>query len=871
MTTVIDWDTFIRFGINLGVNKMKKTPIFPKNWQKITKSKKITQDNFAILTGKINDIIVIDIDTKHDMPGLEWFIKHFGPLDTVGTLVTKSWSGGYHIFFRYSPLVKSTAWNDLCIDIQSDGKCIFQGKNYDILHDNNIRELTGDELAIFSQTSFRLPLQKQVNESNKNDKIKNTTLTDFERKILLDFVIEKYKFYENEVRDILVDTHSKSIIVALDSTKCPFIQGCHKSNHQYIVFNVKGAKQRCHDADCKDKIYGDKRLPKEITQILTTYVPTDANEEKDIIIAEEECKKFIMNEYKDHSSMITYDRENGHFSGISESIHSFFTGTCNPCDIQYVIDNNGQYLFCNKCKTRFPNSTQMVIPKEAYPNIHQVLVNFTINNNYASNEFDETLDYNIDKDIFDDQHIWYLVNESLNGCKSDQIAELLKEFTDDFVYDCKTEKGTWYYFDGSKWMKDEDHVIMFQNIKQLFKEYFSKVKDYYRTTKTEPNIIKCINNFHNKLSRPALKKEILEEARQNYINYDFYKRINTRYHLLPFSNGVYDFFHKKFRKCTKDDFIELNLGYNYDTKVYNKDVWKFICEILPQENIRDYVLKCFSNSLNGRNSNEEMLLLIGSGSNGKTQLLNLVLNTFGEFGEKLAPTLITKPRKDASDANPELAKLMHKRFAFISEPEHGQMFNIAQLKELTGNEKIVARRLYREPVTFPMICHFYLACNKLPNLPTDLDPDDESLTRRIRVIDFTSHFVSNPVKPNEFKINKEIPIILEDDITWRQTMMNILLGYVDKEVSIPDQVLLRTQEYKTENNEYIDWIRENIVVKEGYKINLKEICDSFKLGMKQNEKTLMKRYIEKNFGIECIRIKIQGKTGLGFFGLDLVV
>jgi P4 family phage/plasmid primase-like protien len=864
----VDWNTFIRFPVHLGTKSIKQLPVFPKNWQKITKIiAQLDSDNFALLTGKINDIIVIDIDTKHDMPGLEWFKTHFGPLDTVDTLVTKSWSGGYHIFFRYSPVIKSTAWNDLCIDIQSDGKCIFQGKNYDILHDNPIRELTIKELSYFRSLKHGTPLGKVESKLLVPTESK---LTDFERKNILTFVTEKYKFYENEVRDIIVDTHSKSIIVALDSTKCPFIQDNHKSNHQYIVFNVKGSKQRCHDADCKDKIYGDKRLPKNIKQLLTKYVPTDATEENAITIAEEECKKFIMNEYKDHSSMITYDRENGNFSGLSDNIHSFFTGTCNPCDIKYVIDNNGQYLYCNKCKTRFPNSTQMVIPKEAYPNIHQVLVNFTVNN-YASNEFDETLDYNIDKEIFEDENIWYLVNESLNGCKSGKIAELLKEFTDNFIFDCSTEKGTWYYFDGSKWMKDHYNLKMEEGIQFLDNEYFSKVKDYYRATKTEPDIIRCINNLISKLNRPALKKEIIEESRKKYVNYTFYKQINTKYHLLPFSNGVYDFFHKKFRKCTKEDFIELNLGYDYDPKVYNKDVWKFICEILPQDNIRDYVLKCFSNSLNGRNSNEEMLLLIGSGSNGKTQLLNLILNTLGEFGEKLAPTLITKPRKDASDANPELAKLMHKRFAFISEPEHGQMFNIAQLKELTGNEKIVARRLYKEPITFPMICHFYLACNTLPKLPDNLDPDDESLTRRLRVIDFTSHFVTNPVKPHEYKINKEIPIILEDDITWRQTMMNILLGYVDKEITIPDQVLLRTKEYKTENNEYIDWIKENISIKEGSRISLQEICNLFKIGMKKSEKTLLKRYVEREFKIECTRLKIDGKTFFGFNDLSLII
>jgi len=264
-----------------------------------------------------------------------------------------------------------------------------------------------------------------------------------------------------------------------------------------------------------------------------------------------------------------------------------------------------------------------------------------------------------------------------------------------------------------------------------------------------------------------------------------------------------------------------------------------------------------------------MLLLIGSGSNGKTQLLNLMLNTMGEYGEKLAATLLTRPRKEASDANPELAKLIHKRFAFVSEPEHGQSFNISQLKELTGNEKIVARGLYKESKTFPMITHFFLACNQLPTLPKDMDPDDESLTRRLRVIDFPSRFVKNPSKHNEFPIDPQIPITLEDDLTWRQTMMNILLRYVNKDVDVPESVMLRTQNYKEDQNEYRDWIKEHLKIEDGNRISLKDICDAYKQNMKQNEKTHLKRYIEREFNIECIQMKIDGKSSKGFYGINL--
>jgi hypothetical protein len=67
------------------------TAKFPRNWQKMTKSSYKDEKHFAILTGKINDIIVIDLDFKEkEFVGLQWFEDIFGAIDTQDTLVTKT-------------------------------------------------------------------------------------------------------------------------------------------------------------------------------------------------------------------------------------------------------------------------------------------------------------------------------------------------------------------------------------------------------------------------------------------------------------------------------------------------------------------------------------------------------------------------------------------------------------------------------------------------------------------------------------------------------------------------------------------------------------------------------------------------------------
>ena len=181
--------------------------------------------------------------------------------------------------------------------------------------------------------------------------------------------------------------------------------------------------------------------------------------------------------------------------------------------------------------------------------------------------------------------------------------------------------------------------------------------------------------------------------------------------------------------------------------------------------------------MNGDIPNTYFLMFIGdSGANGKSQLLNLMKLAMGEFGEKVEVTLLTRKRNNANEANTEKIKLMHKRFAFLSEPEDGEKINIGLLKELTGSEEIVARGLYQDAMSFVMEAKLFLACNELP----EIKGEDTALWRRIRVVDFPSRFVDEPMEAGEYKIDRTLPSRMREDVSWRQTFMKILLEYYGK-------------------------------------------------------------------------------------------
>ena len=65
---------------------------------------------------------------------------------------------------------------------------------------------------------------------------------------------------------------------------------------------------------------------------------------------------------------------------------------------------------------------------------------------------------------------------------------------------------------------------------------------------------------------------------------------------------------------------------------------------------------------------------------------------------------------------------------------------------------------------------------------------------KVRVVDFPSRFVDEPREYDEFPIDRTLPARLREDVSWRQTFMNILLDYHHQTIEEPSEVQVRTNE-----------------------------------------------------------------------------
>ena len=397
------------------------------------------------------------------------------------------------------------------------------------------------------------------------------------------------------------------------------------------------------------------------------------------------------------------------------------------------------------------------------------------------------------------------------------------------------EKKIWYEFRNNRWEKDDADIgFKIKVVDDLYSDFIGvsknirfrseklsathPSKERYEHTATE--IIKVANRFKDAGFRRKLAEEACEQlywnrARQHeQTNFD--DILDTKTELVGFKNGVYDLETATFRDARCEDYVCLSTNIEY--KEYsNRDpivieLREFIKEIIPNDETRDYVLTVLASCLSGGRRYEHFHIWVGSGGNGKSKLIELFENSFGDYCSKLSVACITKQRQSSNAASPELAKLRNKRFVVLQEPNENERIQVGILKELTGGDKIEARALNCPPIIYQPQFKLLMTCNQLPKVPAD----DGGTWRRLKVTRFESEFTDDPdpEKPNQFKLDCNLNQKLEK---WKEPFMWMLTQYYEKYrvhgYKEPIAVIRATEEYQQMNDNYVDFVNEYIQTK----------------------------------------------------------
>jgi P4 family phage/plasmid primase-like protien len=435
-----------------------------------------------------------------------------------------------------------------------------------------------------------------------------------------------------------------------------------------------------------------------------------------------------------------------------------------------------------------------------------------------------------------------LLDEATDTQTEHDMAQVVyAKFRDEFKC-ARFSASAWYWFAGHTWRETDKGVSLQCRLSSdVFKDFFRKETEISNMMNTdgfpqcpegkhEPNGCdwckadkkrQAYAHMRKQLRTTRFKENVMKESRELFLDEDFATKVDENKNLIAFANGVFDTLTFEFRDGKPEDYISFctNLEYHPDRPHDSYPCWaelnKFLNDVLPDPDVREYFLSYLATSLSGNNEAQKFHILTGSGSNGKSMLMNLTSTAMGDYACKAPISLLTQARNKSAAAAPELVRMKGRRFVTMQEPDEQVPLNTGLMKELASSEKITARDLYagsKQMLDFDLQARFNLACNEKPKINTQ----DGGTWRRLVVINFLSKFVSDPRLPNEKPIDESI-VQKSQSKEWAEAFLSYLVflytkGKGFRKLTPPEKVMEYTSEYKEDSDVIAKFLHEKIHV-----------------------------------------------------------
>jgi P4 family phage/plasmid primase-like protien len=317
--------------------------------------------------------------------------------------------------------------------------------------------------------------------------------------------------------------------------------------------------------------------------------------------------------------------------------------------------------------------------------------------------------------------------------------------------------------------------IKYDSVQKLWKEWkdleFTTFiyKWFNCTAKNIRNIAgkvedKRINNLITDMDKDVFIKQIVDRLKGMLYDEQFVMNMNSDNSFLPIRGG------KK---------INLRTGEIYERTIEDKFTFECCVDkvaktpnadryVFPNKVNREHVRKILGYWITGDIKARSYFICFGNGCNSKSVMMNLVNKILGQYFCTCQPEVFESMSKQAGSASSHLFSLYMKRVGSYSEGKTADDFHLNEscIKQISGDDPITARGLFRDPVTFRSITKLVLLTNFVPDVSADNAGKD-----RVRYIFFDERFVDGTPINNEKQSDKLFIEKLENEyldevFTW---------------------------------------------------------------------------------------------------------
>jgi putative DNA primase/helicase len=252
-----------------------------------------------------------------------------------------------------------------------------------------------------------------------------------------------------------------------------------------------------------------------------------------------------------------------------------------------------------------------------------------------------------------------------------------------------------------------------------------------------------------------------------------------------------------------------------------------------------FLQRALGYSMFGTNEEQKAFFITGrsndrkkNGENGKGVLQNTMKAIFGDYYATVDRRLICADSRGEVDPKHNAA-LIGKRVAFGSELLKTDVFHPQNFKNLTGEDEVKAKLLYRDEVDLMNTSALWFLTNYIPFVPDD----DEASYRRIVIIPFLNKFYApSDCPPGGFvrdnTLKKKLEAEREGILAW---LVQGALEHVRREgIDVPDKLKLVRDKTRADFDPLSEWEKRCIEYHPGCIESASDLFESARNYNRQN-------------------------------------
>jgi putative DNA primase/helicase len=341
----------------------------------------------------------------------------------------------------------------------------------------------------------------------------------------------------------------------------------------------------------------------------------------------------------------------------------------------------------------------------------------------------------------------------------------------------------WFWWDGTRWREDLEHAHVMERAKDTARLLFEQAKNLrFEDAKDAAERIRRASQTHEAMRLHAMVRLAQSDPRIRVQPENF----DANPWLLNVGNGTLDLKNGgELRDHRREDLITRLAPVEYDAKAECPTFLKFLHEIMAEdETLVGFLRRFFGYALTGNTREQVLAIFYGTGANGKTTLVNAIQSVLGDYAQSTRAETFLMKRGDSISS--DLAMLRGARFVSAAESEAGARLAESLVKQVTGGDRIMARKMYKDFFEFTPILKLALVTNHKPIILGS----DEAIWRRMLLVPFT-------VRIREEQRDKTLPETLRAEapgiLSWAVAGCR---EWQERGLEPPREVRLATQGYR---------------------------------------------------------------------------